>query len=111
VTADGAAGAVSTEDDEQVQSDANDPADAAEPPTQAPTPEEESLGWRGWVLVGALVVAFVVVPWTIILVPSAGGALGATGIGWRDAYLVLPLVPALGLGVLAVWVALANRRA
>mgnify|MGYP000451125658 CR=1 FL=1 len=42
---------------------------------------------------------------------GAGGALGATGLAWRDAYLVLPLLPALGLGSLAVWVALANRRA
>jgi len=69
-----------------------------------------SLGWRGWVLVGALVVSFLVVPWAIILLPRAQGFLGSVGLGWRDAYLVLPLIPALGLGVLAVWAAVAARR-
>lgn len=84
-------------------------------PTGTNTPEdvesdEESLGWRGWVVVAALVVSMLVVPWTIILLPAAGGTLGSLGLGWRDAYLVLPLLPALALGSLAVWAAVAGRR-
>lgn len=70
---------------------------------------EKALGWRGWVLVGAVLVSFFAIPWTIILLPRAQGVLGSLGLGWRDAYLVLPLVPALGLGALAVWAAVANR--
>jgi hypothetical protein len=63
------------------------------------------------VLVGALVVSLVVIPWAIVLLPSARGVLGSLGLGLRDAYLVLPMVPALGLGLLAVWAAVASRRA
>lgn len=75
-----------------------------------PPAESTEFGWRGWVVVGALVVSLVVVPWTIIALPQASGFLESLGLGWRDAYLVLPLVPALGLGALAVWAAVANRR-
>jgi hypothetical protein len=71
----------------------------------------ESLGWRGWVLVAAVVVAFLVVPWTIVLLPRAQGFLASLGLGLRDAYLVLPMVPAVVLAVLAVWAAVASRRA
>ena len=71
---------------------------------------EESLGWRGWVLVGALIVSMVVIPWTIIALPRAQGFLASLGLGWRDAYLFLPMVPAVGLGLLSVWAAVASRR-
>ncbi|MFB6150170.1 MAG: hypothetical protein ABEJ40_00035 [Haloarculaceae archaeon] len=70
----------------------------------------DAFGWRGWVVVGALVVALVVVPWAIVFLPNARGALDAVGFGLRGTYLVLPLVPAVGLGALAVWAALAHRR-
>lgn len=75
------------------------------------TPErEESLGWRGWVLVAGVVVSFLVIPWVIVLLPRAQGFLASLGLGLRDAYLVLPMIPALGLGALAVWAAVADRR-
>lgn len=70
----------------------------------------ESLGWRGWVLVAAVVVSFLVVPWTIVLLPRAQGFLASLGLGLRDAYLVLPMVPAVVLAVLSVWAAVASRR-
>jgi len=73
-------------------------------------PASQSFGWRGWVLVGALVLSLIVIPWVIIYLPEAQGLLSSLGLGLRDAYLVLPLFPAIGLAGLAVWSAVASRR-
>lgn len=81
-----------------------------DPAAPADAPIDDSLGWRGWVVVAALVVSLLVVPWSIVLLPRAQGLLTGLGLGLRDAYLVLPMVPAVGLGVLAVWAAVASRR-
>jgi hypothetical protein len=62
-------------------------------------PERESFGLRGWVLVGVLLVAFVVVPAIILFVPPAA-------LPFEVAFLILPLLPALLLGAVAVWSAL-----
>ena len=59
-------------------------------------PEEREFGWPGWLLVVAIFVAFVVVPVLIHLRPP--------GVSFTVAYLVLPLVPAVLLALLAVWV-------
>jgi len=67
--------------------------------TEADT-DEEGLGRAGWVLVAAVVVAVLVVPGAIYLWPAGGRVLGAT---YRSAMLVLPMVPALILGLIAVW--------
>ncbi|WP_246022905.1 hypothetical protein [Halosimplex halophilum] len=75
-----------------------------------PDPESREFGRRGWALVAALVVALVVIPWTIIAIPQAQSLLEALPLGYRDAYLVLPFVPAVFLGLLGVWTAVANRR-
>jgi hypothetical protein len=61
---------------------------------------DEGLGRVGWVLVAAVVVAVLVVPGAIYLWPAGGHVLGAT---YRSAMLVLPMVPALILGLIAVW--------
>ncbi|WP_134670129.1 hypothetical protein [Halorussus marinus] len=55
----------------------------------------EEWDWRGWVLVGVIVVCFLVVPATILLIPPGGP--------FKAAYLVLPLLPAFLLGATAVW--------
>lgn len=81
-----------------------DPAEAAEEASA------DGLGWQGWVLVGGLIVAMVLVPWAIVFLPEIQSALGSVGLGLRDAYLVLPMIPAVGLGALAVWAAVAYRR-
>lgn len=81
---------------------------SGEPPRKLDA--DEQFGWRGWVLVGVLVVAFLVVPWTLILLPSARGSLGLLGLTWRDTYLVVPLIPALVLGLVGVWTALRSRQ-
>jgi hypothetical protein len=91
--------------------DFGEPAEPA-PSPESPTEPEDSdgLGRHGWVLVGGLLVAMVLVPWAVVFLPQMQGFLGSLGLGVRDAYLVLPMVPALGLGILAVWAAIAYRR-
>lgn len=78
-------------------------------PDQGP-PSDQEFDRRGWLLVGALAVAFVVVPATILYLPHAEPVISALGLTFRDAYLVLPLVPALALGAIAVWAALGGSR-
>ncbi|WP_336002032.1 hypothetical protein [Halorientalis halophila] len=65
--------------------------------------------WRGWLLVGAIVIAFLVVPGALYLLPAARGGLAALGLGWRHTYLALPLIPALLLAAIAVWSAVRSR--
>lgn len=80
------------------------------PSGEPPDPSgDRSFGWRGWLLVGTLVLAFLVVPGLLLVVPHAGSAIAALGLTRRDAYLVLPLVPAILLGVVAVWSAVRSR--
>jgi hypothetical protein len=70
---------------------------------EKPRGEDRDFGARGWVLVGMLFLAFGVIPMTIFFIPRAQGVLTAIGLGYRDAFLVLPLLPALVLGAMAVW--------
>lgn len=77
-----------------------------EPPSDTIDP---TFDWRGWLLVGTLVVAFVVVPGALLLLARAQSAVAAVGLTPRDAYLVLPLIPALLLGFVAVWSAVNAR--
>ncbi|CAI50500.1 uncharacterized protein NP_4818A [Natronomonas pharaonis DSM 2160] len=65
-----------------------------------PDAVEREFDWRGWTLVAAIFVAFLVVPTIIYLYPRFPTLFG---LSFLDAYLVLPMVPALVLGVLAVW--------
>jgi hypothetical protein len=83
---------------------------ASHPPAAVESKVGEGLGWRGWVLVGWLAVAMVVVPWALVFLPQLQGVVESVGLGLRDAYLVLPMVPALGLGILAVWAAVRSRQ-
>lgn len=78
-------------------------------PTHAP-PGDGEFGWRGWVLVGVLILSFVVIPWTLIYLPAARESLlEPLGLTLRDAYLALPMVPAILLAVVAVWAAVRSR--
>lgn len=61
---------------------------------------EEGLGRVGWILVAAVVVAVLVIPLSIYLWPAGGRVFGAT---YRTAMLVLPMIPAVILGLIAVW--------
>lgn len=66
-----------------------------DPPSQ---PSTRRLGWRGWLLVLAVVIAFIGVPLVILFRPPS--------LPFLFAYLALPLLPAFLLAAIAVWVAL-----
>lgn len=72
-------------------------------------PSGGDFGWQGWVLVGVVVVAFFLVPAAILYLPRAQGLIASLGLTVRDAYLVLPLIPAFLLGATAVWAAIRSR--
>ncbi len=61
---------------------------------------DRTFGWRGWVLVGAIAVSFVIIPGILYLYPHVGPR---TGLSFWATYLILPLIPAVFLGLLAVW--------
>jgi hypothetical protein len=87
------------EDEHSAESEDPDPDRHGEKPRG----DDREFGNRGWALVVALFFAFGVIPMTIFFLPRAQGVLTAIGLGYRDAFLVLPLVPALVLGAMAVW--------
>lgn len=96
--------------DSATESDPNDAATTGA--TSAVTSDGASTGefdWRGWALVGAIVLAFLVVPGMILYLPAAQGVIQSFGLTVRDAYLFLPLIPAFGLGLIAVWSAVRSR--
>lgn len=64
--------------------------------------DAEDLGRTGWLIVGVVLLAFLVVPGVIYLAPVV---VGTFGLSFFATYLVLPLVPAIALGSLAVWLA------
>jgi len=68
-------------------------------PSGADAPAEREFGRRGWLLVAAIVVAFLIIPATIYL-----NAAGIVALPFRFAFLALPMIPAVALAVLAVWV-------
>ena len=63
-------------------------------------PEGEGFGRSGWLLVAGVVVCFLVIPGFIYLNPTAPAQIGWT---FFATFLVLPLIPAVILGLLAVW--------
>jgi hypothetical protein len=91
--------------------DADDTADATAPgtasddvdPGDIPRGDAREFDWRGWTLVVAILFAFVVIPVALYFLPRAQGFVSSLGLSLRDAFLVLPLVPAIVLGALAVW--------
>jgi hypothetical protein len=78
------------------------------PPQQA-RPTDGDFDWRGWLLVGVIVFSFLVVPTAILYLPQARSLVASLGLTLRDAYLVLPLLPAFLLGAVAVWAAVRTR--
>ncbi|MFO7927232.1 MAG: hypothetical protein ACQET5_01340 [Halobacteriota archaeon] len=69
-------------------------------PIVHPEAVDRTFDWRGWSLVGAIFVAFLLVPGLIYLYPHAPSNVG---LSFWDTYLVLPMIPAIVLGLLAVW--------
>jgi hypothetical protein len=83
--------------------------DGFDQPRNTDGPGDREFDWRGWTLVGAIVFAFLVAPAIILLLPGADQSIAALGLGFRSTYLVVPLLPALVLGVVAVWSAVRAR--
>lgn len=63
-------------------------------------PEPTGFGAQGWILVAAVVSCFLVIPGAIYLFPTV---LPGFGLGFVATFLVLPLIPAVILGLVAVW--------
>ncbi|ELZ66940.1 hypothetical protein C457_12924 [Haloferax prahovense DSM 18310] len=63
-------------------------------------PEATGFGDRGWVLVGVVALCFLVIPGAVYLVPSLPAM---AGLPYLAAMLALPMLPALALGLVAVW--------
>jgi len=61
-----------------------------------PSAIDREFDWRGWTLVAVMLVAFVIAPVTIYLVPPSAEA-------YFTVLIVFPLLPALLLAVVAVW--------
>ncbi|SNR31332.1 hypothetical protein [Halorubrum vacuolatum] len=63
-------------------------------------PAADGFGRQGWALTAALIVCVLVIPGIIYAYPYAAGSFGLSFFG---TYLVLPLIPAVLLGLIAVW--------
>lgn len=101
-------------DDEPTEPGNDDQADEAgyvHRPSGEPSGSDgdREFDWRGWTLVGTILFAFIVVPGALLYLPTAQTVVESIGLTLRDAYLVLPLVPAFLLGAVAVWSAIRAR--
>jgi len=79
---------------------------ADDPDSTVTTPEPDTgLGRVGWALVAVVAVAFLGIPGVIYVFPAAPGQ---AGLPFLVAMLALPFAPALLLGLVAVWTAVAD---
>jgi hypothetical protein len=91
-------------EDEEAADEGGGPSAAGDTaPGDIPRGDAREFDWRGWTLVVAILFAFVVIPATLYFLPRAQGFVASLGLSLRDAFLVLPLLPAIVLGALAVW--------
>lgn len=88
-------------DDSRPQVDADGPRSEYDE-VVAGAPDRE-FDWRGWTLVGMVILAFFVAPGVIYWLAASGQGLSWLGLTWRDTFLVVPFVPALVLGLTAIW--------
>ena len=74
------------------------------------TPDDRAtLGGRGWLLLGAVALALFILPATVLIVPEFHEQLTRIGVS-QELFFALPLLPAITLAVVAVWVAVATGR-
>jgi len=73
-------------------------------------PSPGDFGWRGWTLVGVIVLSFLVIPIAMIAIAHRPSIVGSFGMTFQDAYLTLPMIPAILLALTAVWAGLHARR-
>lgn len=79
--------------------DERDDSDAAEPVDRS-EPDPEGFGSRGWALVGVVVLSVLVVPGVVYLFPALPAD---AGLPFLVAMLAFPMLPAVLLGLTAVW--------
>ncbi|RAW46883.1 hypothetical protein DQW50_00355 [Halorubrum sp. 48-1-W] len=93
--------ATATDDDRDPTAEiAGGTAGDAEPTAGDAEPTADGFGRKGWALTAVLFVCVLVIPGIIYAYPYAAGAFGLT---FFATYLALPLVPAVLLGLVAVW--------
>ena len=78
----------------------HDPEGGVEAGAATDAEPDDGFDWRGWTLVGVIVVSFLIVPLVVLVRPPV--------LPWRVALLVFPLIPAFLLGGTAVWAAVAG---
>ena len=103
----------STAETEQSSSAENGRLDGATVGEQTGRPNHvetaEEIDWRGWLLVGAVVVSFLVIPVLVLFIPRMSGLIASLGFSQRQAYLVFPMIPAIVLGLISVWAAVSTQ--
>lgn len=101
------------QEDVEARDDPPEPPEATDEGQQTGRPEyvepAEEMDWRGWLLVTAVLVCFLVIPVLILFIPQAQSLLNSFGLSRRQAYLAMPMIPAIVLGVTAVWAALRTQ--
>lgn len=77
-------------------------------PTSGTEDESGLSGHAGWLVVAVLFLSAIVAP---LLLYWAGqtGDLQALGLGFKDTYLAIPMLPAILLGAIGIWTALKYR--
>ena len=85
--------------DESVDEPADETGNVEADEVVYPTAAERTFGWRGWVLVGIIGLAFIVAPALIYLWPVLFGYETS----YIFALIVIPLIPAVLLAAAAVW--------
>lgn len=65
-------------------------------------------GLSGWLVVAILFLAGIVAP-MLLYYAGQTGELQTLGLGFRDTYLAVPMIPAVLLGALGIWSALKDR--
>ncbi|MFA9517623.1 hypothetical protein ACERIT_10465 [Halopenitus sp. H-Gu1] len=73
---------------------------APDPSKAAAEPAPGGFGRAGWLLAAAVIGCTLVIPGIIYVYPYA---LGVLDFGFFGAYLALPMIPAVLLGLVAVW--------
>lgn len=76
-------------------------------PETLSTPEE--FDWSGWIVVLVVFLSFLVIPAFILYLPEAHWLLTMIGFSWRQAYVAFPMIPAILLGITAIWSALRSH--
>jgi len=70
-------------------------------PERLDTPDD--VDRRGWLLVVLVVVSVLVIPLFVLYIPEAHWLISRLGFSKRQAYIVFPMLPAVLLGLTAVW--------